>query len=432
MQESGIEWIGEIPHDWGKYRVKDISEFSPAYSGGKPKLGDACTVIPMESVSNKGELKVSKLQQYKDVIKGLTLFENGDVIFAKITPCMENGKGAYVETLPTQYAFGSTEFHVIRATYELSGKFLYYYTFNDAFRDYAAVNMTGAAGQKRVSTNFLKYTLIYLPELSEQQKIAAYLDQHCVKLDKVIALKQQQIKTLEALRQSTIFHVVTKGLDDSAPLVDSGVEWVGNIPKSWKVNRIKDFGKVMGGFAFKSSNFCQKGVLVLKIANVSHLSLKWDDTSYLPNRFVQTYPDYIAPPHSLIFALTRPIIKAGIKTVKLLGDESFLINQRVGFLKPSKKINSNFLIYVTQSSSFIAHFTNKITLTIQPNISTEQIESIKICCPPIEEQHKIANYLDQETQRLNTLKENLNQQITSLKAYKKSLIYEMVTGKKRV
>mgnify|MGYP000232166626 CR=1 FL=1 len=309
MQDSGVEWIGKIPRDWRKYRIKDISEFSPTYSSDKPKLEDACAIIPMESVSNKGELQVSKLQQYKDVIKGLTLFENGDVIFAKITPCMENGKGAYVETLPTQYAFGSTEFHVIRATNELSGKFLYYYTFNDAFRDYAAVNMTGAAGQKRVSTNFLKYTAIYLPEISEQQKIAEYLDHHCAKLDKVIALKQQQIKNLEALRQSTIYHAVTKGLDDSVPLIDSGIEWVGNIPKSWRVNRIKDFGKVIGGFAFKSSNFCQKGTIVLKISNVSHLSLKWDDTSCLPQSYVQAYPDYVAPPHSLIFALTRPIIK---------------------------------------------------------------------------------------------------------------------------
>ena len=116
---------------------------------------------------------------------------------------------------------------------------MYYYTFNDGFRNYATVNMTGAAGQKRVSTNFLKYTPIYLPDVSEQQAIAQYLDQRCGKLDAIIAIKQQQIKVLEALRQSIIYQAVTKGLDASAPLVDSGVEWIGAIPQGWKAKIIK-------------------------------------------------------------------------------------------------------------------------------------------------------------------------------------------------
>ncbi len=102
MQESRVEWIGAIPQDWQRYRIKDVSELSPTYSENKPDTEEICTFIPIECVSNKGEYNTSNLQKYEDITNGLTLFEAGDVIFAKITPCMENGKGAYIEKLPTK------------------------------------------------------------------------------------------------------------------------------------------------------------------------------------------------------------------------------------------------------------------------------------------------------------------------------------------
>lgn len=109
MQGSGVEWIEDIPQGWKQYRIKDVAELSPRYSQEKPDLETLCTVIPMECVSEKGNVDTSNVEQYKNISTGLTFFEKGDVIFAKITPCMENGKGAYIESLPTKYAFGSTE-----------------------------------------------------------------------------------------------------------------------------------------------------------------------------------------------------------------------------------------------------------------------------------------------------------------------------------
>ncbi len=149
------------------------------------------------------------LSEYEAITKGLTFFENGDVIFAKITPCMENGKGAFVTNLPTKYAFGSTEFHVLRSSFRINGKFLYYYTYCKTFRDYAAENMTGAAGQKRVSTNFLKYTVIHLPDISEQQKIVDYLDEETQRLAQLKANLTQQIGVLLDYKKSLIYECVT-------------------------------------------------------------------------------------------------------------------------------------------------------------------------------------------------------------------------------
>ena len=136
---------------------------------------EMCTFVPMEFLSEAGTLDTTSLLVFEDVSGGLTLFEVGDVLFAKITPCMENGKGAFVESLPSRYAFGSTEFHVLRPSCAINGKFLYYYTYNPIFRAYAAENMSGAAGQKRVSSQFLKETRLFVPPLSEQLKIISFL-----------------------------------------------------------------------------------------------------------------------------------------------------------------------------------------------------------------------------------------------------------------
>ena len=142
-------WLGDYPQNWQITRIKRVCRFAPSFSNGKPGPEDECTVVPMEAVSERGVVSVGVQEPYGDIIAGLNLFENGDVLFAKITPCMENGKGAFVEHLPTPYAFGSTEFHILRPTHKVDGRFLYYVTFNPTFRTWAEKNMHGATGQQQ-------------------------------------------------------------------------------------------------------------------------------------------------------------------------------------------------------------------------------------------------------------------------------------------
>ena len=174
-KSAGLDWLAEVPAHWAPSRIKNIAKLSPGYSGRPPVNDEMCTFVPMEFLSEAGTLDTTSLLVFEDVSGGLTLFEVGDVLFAKITPCMENGKGAFVESLPSRYAFGSTEFHVLRPSCAINGKFLYYYTYNPIFRAYAAENMSGAAGQKRVSSQFLKETRLFVPPLSEQLKIISFL-----------------------------------------------------------------------------------------------------------------------------------------------------------------------------------------------------------------------------------------------------------------
>ncbi len=208
---------------------------------------------------------------------------------------------------------------------------------------------------------------------------------------------------------------------------DSGVKWLGMMPARWKVDRIKYIGKVIGGYAFKSGEFSESGVKVIKISNVSHLSFDWSDSSYISKRYLDELREYIPPNESLVFAMTRPIISGGVKVAKLSEDRELLVNQRVGFLRPSKKVNQNYLMYVTQSDSFFCAFENNITATNQPNISSEGIEDIRFISPCIEEQCLISNFLDHETAKIDSLIEKQQQLIKLLKEKRQAVISYAVT-----
>ena len=101
LVESNEPWLGKVPADWGSTRIRNVAELSPGYSNGQPEKNEMCTIVPMERLSDNGLIDVSNQQLFEDVQSGLTMFEDGDVLFAKITPCMENGKGAFVNQLPT-------------------------------------------------------------------------------------------------------------------------------------------------------------------------------------------------------------------------------------------------------------------------------------------------------------------------------------------
>ena len=127
LRQDSLIWIGDTPNGWKYWRLKDVAYLGPSFSSAKPEEFDECTLLPMEKVNDDGTYDTELLQPFIDISMGLNLIEAGDVIIAKITPCMENGKGAFIEKLPTNYAFGSTEFHVYRPTTKIIAKILYYY-----------------------------------------------------------------------------------------------------------------------------------------------------------------------------------------------------------------------------------------------------------------------------------------------------------------
>ncbi|MDA3940739.1 MAG: restriction endonuclease subunit S [Spirochaetia bacterium] len=166
--------IGEIPVEWEKVNIEDIAIINPKRKNDISGT-DTVSFIGMADVSESAKLIQSHVKLYNEVSKGFTCFEDDDVLVAKITPCFENGKGALITELENGIGFGSTEFHVIRASQKVLNSFIYYHTVSSEFRLTGVSNMTGSAGQRRVPIDFIKSFSIPLPPLPEQKKIASIL-----------------------------------------------------------------------------------------------------------------------------------------------------------------------------------------------------------------------------------------------------------------
>lgn len=198
LDKNGVRFSGE----WIEVSLSTICQINPK-KPASPADGKV-SFVAMEAVSEDAKLLSSVVRDYDDVCKGFTSFADNDVLVAKITPCFENGKGAYVEGMQNGIGFGSTEFHVLRAGAKSDSKYLYYLTNTSEFRVRGEANMQGSAGQKRVTTDYLKSLKVIVPtDVVEQQKIAAVLstaDHEISALQqKLYALKQEKKALMQQL-----------------------------------------------------------------------------------------------------------------------------------------------------------------------------------------------------------------------------------------
>lgn len=178
--------------------------------------------VSMQRVSDTSDVQTDEIRKASEVKKGFTFFEEGDVLFAKITPCMENGKGGIARGLKNGVGFGSTEFHVLHPDPEkVSSEWLYFLTSWDEFRKQCARNMTGSAGQKRVPKSYLEHYKIHLPSLEEQRRIAALLD----KVSDLITKRRAQLDKLDLLVKARFVEMF-------------GDQYTN--PKGWETGAIRD------------------------------------------------------------------------------------------------------------------------------------------------------------------------------------------------
>lgn len=427
-------WLGGYPLNWRKTRIKRVCRFAPTFSGRKPGPDDECTVVPMEAVSDHGAVAVEAKGSFCDVLSGLNLFENGDVLFAKITPCMENGKGAYVTNLSTRYAFGSTEFHVLRPSHEIDGRFLYYVTFNPTFRAWAEKNMHGAAGQQRVPARFLKYTHLTLPPFAEQKRIAAYLDASCAAIDRAVETKQKQLETLDTLRKSIITPAVLSGLNPDRPSQQIENPWLRQIPVGWKLVSLKRVSETQSGITLGK---VYDGPIVerpyLRAANVQdgYLDLEKITTIELPESQVERYElqagDVLMTEGGDLDKLGRGFLWEGQIDGCLHQNHVFAIRTIRRLLLPE------FLNYLTSSQFGRDYFeaTGKRTTNLASTNSTK-VGLLPVPLPPLAEQREIVQHINQQLKKTSEIQSLIASQITTLTNYRKSLIHECVTGKRRI
>ena len=211
MKDSGVEWIGGIPEHWNLLKLKNLALVNPINTTLVNNLDKKASVcfLAMESVETNGTVDYSHTRELASVRSGFTSFVKGDVLVAKITPCFENGKGAYLDALQTPIGFGSTEFHVLRVKKNCDPKFLYYVTKSHSFMDMGEGLMIGSAGQKRVPTSFMQNYVVAIPDIATQIEIVNFIDQRLGEIAEAIDLQKKQIEKLKEYKTTLINDAVT-------------------------------------------------------------------------------------------------------------------------------------------------------------------------------------------------------------------------------
>jgi type I restriction enzyme S subunit len=377
------------------------------------KLGEVCLInpksctlrddtevsfIPMTKVGEHGEFDASEIKNYSEVKKGFTNFQNGDILFAKITPCMENGKGAIAHNMKNGIGFGSTEFHVLRPdTDKITSEWLYYLTTWKTFRKEAERNMTGSAGQKRVPKTFLENYVVNLPDIDTQKSENKILR----KVDDLIFLRKQQLAKLDELVKARFVEMF------GDPVVNS---------KRWPVETIENHIDLLTGFPFDSSGYVSKGVNICGGLIIMPQKIDWSACKHWPQ--ITGYEDYILRPNDIVIALDRPWISNGFK-IAMVDREHLpaLLIQRTARIR-AVDINQHYLMQSLLLGRFDKHC--NITGSLVPHISPKDIKSYSVMLPPIELQNQFATFVE----RVDQQKQTVQQSLEKLELMKKALMQE--------
>ena len=381
------------------------------------KLGEVCLInpksctlrddtevsfIPMTKVGEHGEFDASEIKNYSEVKKGFTNFQNGDILFAKITPCMENGKGAIAHNMKNGIGFGSTEFHVLRPdTDKITSEWLYYLTTWKAFRKEAERNMTGSAGQKRVPKTFLENYVVNLPDIDTQKSENKILR----KVDDFIFLRKQQLAKLDELVK--------------ARFVEMFGDPVANIA-NWPIERLEKHLTIIGGYAFRSDGFRAKGIPVLRIGNIN--SGYFQPTNMVYWHDDSTLERYKMHPGDLVISLTGTVGKNDYGNVCILGNDysEYYLNQRNAKLELNETLNGIYLSELLKFPQIKGRLTGISRGIRQANISNKDILSLPILIPPISLQKQFAAFVE----RVERQKQTVQQSLEKLELMKKALMQE--------
>ena len=428
---SGVEWIGKIPEHWNEIKLKWAVNINPSKSNCAydPNSHELVTFLPMERVYEDARFDNSLKKPIKELWNGFTYFEEGDIIFAKITPCFENGKGALLKDLGSPVGFGSTEFHVLRAKEDINREFVYYITRTRLFRNMGEALMYGAAGQKRVPTSFLEGFIIVLPPVEEQTTITNYLDRKTIQIDDLIAKKQKLIDLLNEEKTAIINQAVTKGLDPNTPMKDSGIPWLGEIPTHWEIKKIKyitnlTLGKMLTG-EDKGGNFLKP---YLRAQNISWF--KCDTSDVKEMWFSQSeLIKYRVNLNDLLVSEGGDVGRTCIWMNEL--DECYIQNS-VHKITFKKYFNPKYFLYLFYCFGRKGYFLSIVNQISIGHLTGEKLKEVFTIFPGFDEQTAIVDYLDRKTDQMDDVISKTTHEIELLQEYRTTLISEAVTGKIKV
>lgn len=415
-------------------RLKDITIFSPQYVGDN--IDGDVSFVPMESLRN-GTIDYKTIPFLKAKGK-YTYFGNQDLLIAKVTPCFENGNIAIARNLLNGIGFGSSEIFVLRPNKEVISQYLFYLSQSRDFQDKACATMCGVGGLKRISPLFMRTYEFDMPSIENQQRMVTYLDTKLSEIEHQVSLLTSKRDAYLRLKKSIINHAVTRGLNPNVKMKDSGIEWIGQIPEHWRRMRLKDIAYLYSGLTGKSgddfrcdnTNITKPYVPFTSILN----NFKINSTDF-PRVIMsdnETQNQVIV--NDLLFLMSSEdydsIAKSAVVNENL--GEVYLNSFCRGLRFTSKDIFANFVNYQIQATNYRDALRFEARGFTRINIKIEKISSMFVCLPPLTEQRAIATYLDDKCSKIETIVSNLDKQISRYGDLKRSLIDEVITGKRAV
>lgn len=413
MKDSGIEWIGEIPSTWSIDRLRNFYSF---------EKGKQAALYTKEYIAeNVGNYPVYSGQTESNGIMGFVESFDYDLDECIFTTTV----GANVMTLKLLCGkFCLSQNCLIMISKNLCNNYYMFYFLNSLFQYEKSAIPSYMQPSLRISD--LKRYSICFPNLKIQQNIADYLDDKCAKIDSLIAHEEATIEELKAYKQSVISEAVTKGLDKSAPMKDSGVEWIGKIPECWEIRRLKSLGIARNGLTYSPEDICDgRGTLVLRSSNIKNGKIVLND-----NVYVSCYV-----PNMLKVKEGDILICARNGSKELVGKNAIIANEDAAFgafMMIFRCSCPKWVHYVLNSNIFDYYLGTFFSSTIN-QLTKSNFNDIRIVfCNNEKVRKEIENYLDKKCAEIDNLISIKQKKIEKLKEYKKSLIYEYVTGKKEV
>lgn len=430
-KNSGIEWIGSIPSDWKLDKIKYMANLygrigwqgltSEEYIDEGPFLVtgvDFCKGrIDWNSCVHISEKRWEQADKIQIKNEDLLITKDGTV-----------GKVAIVNDLNGKASLNSGVL-LIDLKDKNSKKYLYWVLCSDVFWTWFNYKNSGNSTILHLYQKDFNEFIYILPELKEQKLIANFLDKKCSEIDSVIEKIAKQINLLKDYKNSLITETVTKGLNKNVPMKDSNIGWIGEIPEEWDVSKIKYSLILMGSGSTPDSsnplnydgeiNWIQSGDLYGK----SYITETEKTITKYALHGNKSLKRYIAP-----FVVVA-MYGASVGNIALSQIDSYT-NQACCVMKGDNSLNNKYLYYF-----LIANRHEMLMLAIggtQPNISQQLIKNLNIIIPQFNDQQEIVDFLDKKCSEIDSVISKKESQLDLIREHRKSLIYEYVTGKKRV
>lgn len=407
MKDSGIEWIGEIPKEWGISKVK---YFYDCYDGKR---------VPVDSAERTpGPYPYWGAGNITDYVNDF-LFDEEIILLG------EDGAPFFDHTRPVAFLINeriwvNNHIHVLKPKKSVISRFLVYWLNNVDYKSY----INGSILNKLTQSN-MNSIAFAIPSLAEQQQISDLLDDQCSHIDSVIKKTRTAIEEYRRLKQSVITQAVTKGICPNREMKDSGIEWIGEIPAEWNVQRIKTI------FSLRD----ERNYLPLEEVNL--ISLYTDKGVVQHSDLEKTTGNKASNADGYKIVCENDIIVNIILCwMGAIGRSDYqgVTSPAYDIYVPSNTIECRFYHHYFRTKGFSGdcYKRGKGIMAMRWRTYSDQFRDIKVVVPPLEEQQEILKHLDEKTAVIDSLIQKKEQLITELEAYKKSLIYEYVTGKKEV